>query len=180
MTPKEFISLVDFHHEGESITYLKKAIKSEYAEQFRDAIKDVVYRAWSLNFSQMQRLGAGETIRLKARRSVISYSWTKIGAERVTWGEEYPGSNGTAITKLKLANPNDILLNMYQFAKQGEKIFGEEIINKQGIIAEQEVILPANEYYLTIDPKNIVFSKPAFDANSAQYSDGSRGNYKPY
>jgi len=172
LTPEQFDGYVEsFLQSHQPAVSMRKILSSQYSSMFRAPYSTDIYRAWYVSRTIARKIeggwyfGAGENrkqaepqaITVNTKSPFISFSWTKTGAKRVAMDDRFGGRNVTIITKQKLQNPDDILFNMAQYGTQAFKKMKVKPIDKPLIMAEKEVILKSSEYYLTINPADVIF-----------------------
>jgi len=165
LTQDQFDEYMENHLQGfKSAVALRKMIQSKIGQQYTKPFGQYVYRAWQLSDTQIAKLQGGmysgprnnrikaqpQSIVLNYKAKLISYSWSEKGAKIVAQDDRFRSSK-TIITKTKLNNPNDILLNILQYGKQNPRVTEIRLIR-----AEQEVILSASSTYTTINPEDII------------------------
>ena len=168
LTPEEFDNYIDsFIQSHQAAISMRKILASPYSSMFRDARGEYIYRAWYVSVALARRVEGGwyrggeltepEAVTVKYKAPFISFSWTKTGANRVAMDDRFGGNKVTIITKQKLQSQDDILFNMAQYGTQAFKKLKVKPNEKPLMRSEQEVILKSSEYYLTIDPKDVIF-----------------------
>ena len=172
LTPEEFDDYIDsFIQSHQAAISMRKILASPYSAMFQDAYSTDIYRAWYVNRTLASKIKYGgyagkgkhrrntppEPVLVKYKAPFVSFSWTKAGAKRVAMDDRFAGSNVTIITKQKLQSPDDVLFNMAQYGKEAFRKLKVKPVEKPLMMAEKEVILKSSEYYLTIDPKDVIF-----------------------
>jgi len=127
---------------------------SEFS-QYQKPSSNEVYRLWSIPPTRaMELLRDSKPLVLKAKRKVISYSWTAAGAKSIT-ADGYEHRGVMILVKHKL-KPNTVFFNLYQWGVDNPKYPDSKLIK-----TEKEVLLISDSEYLTINPADVVNAKQA-------------------
>ena len=171
--PEEFKQWVQNHVEGWNATAsMKKILSSPIAKQYRKPDGKYIYRAWAMSAKNAVELygdvdwgdegrirvpNTAESITLPSKKPYLSFSWTEAGAISRSRDDDF-GQHlrrpVIVLTKTELYSPDDILFNLVQYGR-------EEGLKDPTIKQEAEVLLPANEHYLTIAPEEVIRFSPS-------------------